>query len=96
MNAWRDCTNSSKPKIAMLQIHATTPASLFTIDSLSSSRYSPPSTKTSTSRWPANMLAKSRRESVIGRTMMLEKNSSGMMIGHMNHGTPDGNVACFR
>ena len=42
------------------------------------------------------MLAKSRKDSVIGRTMMLEKNSSGMMIGHMAFGTPEGSTVCLR
>ena len=42
------------------------------------------------------MLAKSRRRQRHGRTMMLEKNSSGMIIGHMKPGTPDGSVVCLR
>ena len=88
MKACRDWTKISRAKIAMLKIQATTPAVMLTTDPPWKTRNSPPSTKTSTSRCPANMLAKSRRESVIGRTMMLEKNSSGMINGHMNHGTP--------
>ena len=38
------------------------------------------------------MLAKSRKDSVTGRTMMLETNSSGMISGHMYHGTPAGST----
>ena len=54
------------------------------------SRYSPPNTNTSTSRCPANILAKSRKDRVTGRTMMLDTNSSGMISGHMKTGTPEG------
>jgi hypothetical protein len=41
------------------------------------------------------MLAKSRKERVIGRTRMFETNSSGMMSGHMYHGTPEGSTVCL-
>ena len=42
------------------------------------------------------MFAKSRSASVIGRTMMLEKNSSGMINHHMNTGTPAGSTVFLR
>ena len=96
MKACKDCTKISRPNIAMLKIKATTPAVLLMIDSECNSRYSPPNMNTRISRWPANILAKSRKDKVIGRTMMLETNSSGMISGHMNTGTPEGNVVFLR
>ena len=46
----------------------------------------PPSVNTSSSMWPANMLAKSRTASENGRTRKFEKNSIGISSGRMNHG----------
>ena len=90
MKACKDCTKISRPKIAMLKIKATTPAVLLMIDSRVQQQVFPAQHEHQNSRWPANMLAKSRKDKVIGRTMMLETNSSGMINGHMNTGTPEG------
>ena len=46
--------------------------------------------------WPANMLANRRRASVTGRTMMLEKNSSGISSGRIGPLMPAGHVCSLR
>ncbi len=56
------------------------------------SRTNPPSVKTSRMKWPANILAKSRTESVNGRMMKFDRNSSGITIGRMYPGAPAGTV----
>ena len=42
------------------------------------------------------MLANKRRASVIGRTMMVEKNSSGTIRMRIGPLMPAGTVTCFR
>ena len=60
------------------------------------SRYAPPVAKSVSSRWPANMLANNRRDSVIGRMIKLDRNSSGTRSGKIQAGTPGGTVCSFR
>ena len=46
-----------------------------------SSSIEPPTTKTITTRWPANRLAKRRSASVTGRVMNVARNSNGITSG---------------
>src|SRR5690348_12202375 len=60
------------------------------------SRTNPPSVKTSSRTWPANMLANNRSERVNGRSSSVVKNSIGTSRRYIGQGTPGRNSVYFR